>query len=109
MADPLYELLIPYFDSQDASERPIPTSNDSTTSNYLVSLTTLPLSSLTSAEPQSLSQNSQSILRSLQALSKRSHKSIINSSDHLANLRDTLPKLGQEAGKLQDGLPKLES
>ena len=109
MADPLYELLIPYFDSQDASERPIPSSNDSTTSNYLVSLTTLPVSSLTSTEPQSLSQNSQSILRSLQALSKRSHKSIINSSDHLANLRDTLPKLGQEAGKLQDGLPKLES
>ena len=109
MADPLYELLIPYFDSQDASERPIPSSNDSTTSNYLARLTTLPLSSLTSAEPQSLSQNSQSTLRSLQALSKRSHKSIINSSDHLANLRDTLPKLGQEAGKLQDGLPKLES
>ncbi|OCL04683.1 Dor1-domain-containing protein [Glonium stellatum] len=109
MADPLYDLLIPYFDSKDAPERPIPSSTDPNTSNYLARLTTLPLSSLTSAEPQALSQSSQSILRSLQALSKRSHKSIINSSDHLANLRDTLPKLGQAVGELQDDLPKLEN
>src|SRR5437660_1255427 len=107
MADPLYELLIPYFDSQDAPPRPAP--NDAITSNYLARLTTLPLASLTSSEPQSLSQNSQAILRSLQALSKRSHKSIINSSDHLANLRETIPKLSQEIAALQDGLPSLES
>ncbi|KAF1987543.1 Dor1-like family protein-like protein, partial [Aulographum hederae CBS 113979] len=108
MADPLYELLVPYFDSQDAPPRPLPSPADPITSSYLTRLTTLSLPSLTSTEPQSLSQNSQSILRSLQALSKRSHKSIIASSEHLSNLKDVLPKIAQETSALQDALPKLE-
>ncbi|KAF2502719.1 Dor1-domain-containing protein [Lophium mytilinum] len=109
MADPLYELLVPYFDSQDASPRAAPSPSDPTTSIYLARLTTLPLSALGSSEQQSLSQSSQSILRSLQTLSKKSHRSIISSSDHLANLRDTLPKLGQETRELRNDIPKLES
>ncbi|KAF2249810.1 Dor1-domain-containing protein [Trematosphaeria pertusa] len=107
MADPLYELLIPYFDAHDAHSRP--TLTDAVTSAYLSRLTTLPLAALTSSEQQSLSQSSQSILRSLQALSKRSHRSIISSSDHLSRLRHVLPTIGQDAGTVQTELPKLET
>lgn len=107
MADPLYELLIPYFDAQDAPARPPP--NDATTNAYLSRLTTLPLAALTSSEPQSLSQSTQSVLRSLQALSKRSHKPIISSADHLAHLRNVLPTIAQDAGTVQQELPQLES
>ncbi|KAI4712743.1 hypothetical protein J4E89_003012 [Alternaria sp. Ai002NY15] len=107
MADPLYELLIPYFDAQDAQLRPSP--NDAVTNTYLSRLTTLPLAALTSSEQQSLSQSSQSILRSLQALSKRSHKPIISSTDHLLHLRKTLPQIGQDAGTVQAQLPNLET
>ncbi|KAF1936764.1 Dor1-domain-containing protein [Clathrospora elynae] len=107
MADPLYELLIPYFDAQDAPLRSPP--NDAAANAYLARLTTLPLAALTSSEQQSLSQSSQSILRSLQALSKRSHRPIISSADHLSHLRKTLPQIGQDAGAIHAELPKLES
>ncbi|KAJ4373018.1 hypothetical protein N0V83_003309 [Neocucurbitaria cava] len=107
MADPLYELLTPYFDAQDAKVRP--SANDAVTNAYLAHLTTLPLSALTSTEQQLLSQSSQSILRSLQALSKRSHKPIISSTDHLLHLRKTLPQLGQDAATVQAELPNLET
>jgi hypothetical protein len=107
MADPLYELLIPYFDAQDVTHRPSP--HDAVTGVYLSQLTTLPLAALSSSEQQSLSQSSQSILRSLQVLSKRSHKPIIASTEHLSRLRDTLPRIGHDVGKVQTELPKLET
>lgn len=107
MADPLYELLAPYFDAQDASPRPLP--SDPTVSSYLTRLTTLSLSDLTTTEPASLNQTLQSHLRSLQALSKRSHKAIISASEHLASLREVLPELGNGARSLQDALPQLSS
>lgn len=107
MADPLYELLIPYFDAHDTQSRPSPT--DAITNTYLARLTTLPLDALTSSEQHSLSQSSQSVLRSLQALSKRSHKPIISATDHLLHLRETLPQIGQDAGTIQNELPKLET
>ncbi|CAG8977084.1 hypothetical protein HYALB_00005792 [Hymenoscyphus albidus] len=106
MADPLYELLIPYFDKP--SPRPPPSSNDPTTNTYLSRLTTLPLNSLTTTEPQSLTQSTHSLLLSLQALSKRSHKSIIDSSTHLSTLSTTLPSLAQSTASLRDALPKLD-
>ncbi|KAH6670079.1 Dor1-like family-domain-containing protein [Halenospora varia] len=106
MADPLYELLIPYFDTP--SPRIPPSSTDPTTNAYLSRLTTLPLSSLTSSEPQSLAQSTHSLLLSLQALSKRSHKSIIDSSTHLSTLGTTLPVLAQSTASLRDALPKLD-
>jgi hypothetical protein len=107
MADPLYELLIPYFDAHDTQLRPSPT--DSVTNTYLARLTTLPLDALTSSEQHSLSQSSQSVLRSLQALSKRSHRPIISATDHLLHLRETLLQLGKDAGAIQAELPKLET
>ncbi|KAI2482720.1 Dor1-domain-containing protein [Pyrenophora tritici-repentis] len=105
MADPLYELLIPYFDATHDAPPP----NSPQTNAYLARLTTLPLAALGSSEQQSLSQSSQSILRSLHALSKRSHKPIIASIDHLGHLAKTLPQIGQDAGAIQAGLPKLET
>ncbi|KAK4987760.1 hypothetical protein LTR50_004413 [Elasticomyces elasticus] len=104
MADPLYELLAPYFDPSSAAPSP----TDPTTSSYLSRLSTLPLSALTSSEPASLAQSSSSLLRSLQTLSKRSHKSVIGACDHLSSLTTTLPQLATEAGRLHDGLPRLE-
>ncbi|KAI9848384.1 MAG: hypothetical protein M1837_000178 [Sclerophora amabilis] len=107
MADSLYELLVPYFDSSASSQRS-PSLDDPTVSNYLTRLSTLSLPALTSTEPQSLAQQSQSLLRSLQALSNRSHKPIIATSDHLAVLRSALPALADEAGKLQNAIPRLD-
>jgi hypothetical protein len=107
MADPLYELLIPYFDAHDTQLRPSPT--DAITNTYLARLTTLPLDALTSSEQHLLSQSSQSVLRSLQALSKRSHKPIISATDHLLHLRETLPQIGKDAGTIQNELPELET
>ncbi|KAK7517517.1 Dor1-like family-domain-containing protein [Phyllosticta citriasiana] len=109
MADPLYDLLAPYFDANDASARPIPSANDPTTTTYLGRLSTLSLSSLSSSEPQSLSQSSAAVVRNLQALSKRSHKSIISSSTRLNTLSTTLPQLATHTAELQDALPSLES
>ena len=108
MADPLYELLVPFFDSAPSS-RPLPSSNDPVVTSYLNNLLTLPLSSLTSSEPQALAQSLHSTTLSLQALSTRSNKSIIASAGHLASLRESLPLLGKAAGKLSDGMPALDS
>lgn len=108
MADPLYELLTPYLDNPP-SPRPSPSFDDPVTAKYLNRLSTLSLASLTSTEPQSLSQSSHSTLLSLQSLSARSNAAIIASSDHLSSLRTTLPLLAAEAGKLQDDIPKLDS
>jgi hypothetical protein len=106
MAEPLLELLVPYFDAP--SPRPPPSSRDPITSSYLNRLTTLPLSSLNTTEPQSLAQTSHTIQLSLQALSSRSHKSVITSSDHLSSLRSTLPVIAKSTAELRDVIPKLD-
>jgi hypothetical protein len=111
MADPLYELLVPYFDAHDVDSRPTdrPSPSDPVVVAYLARLTTLPLAALGSSEQQSLSQSSQSLLRALQVLSKRSHKPIISSTDHLAHLSHTLPHIGRDAQTVQAALPRLET
>ena len=109
--DPLYELLAPYFDRPDSpsSQLPPPSANNAQTVNYLNRLSTLSLSDLTSTEPTSLLQSAQSHLRNLQALSKKSHKAIIESSSHLSNLTSILPSLESQTEELHDGIPELES
>ncbi|CAD0083145.1 unnamed protein product [Aureobasidium vineae] len=112
MADSLYELLAPYFDRPTpASTTPdsIPLPNDPTTSAYLARLPTLSLQSLTTTEPSYLNAATQSSLRSLQALSKRSHRSVITATDHLSNLSTLLPSLYTQSKELEDALPNLES
>lgn len=107
MADPLYELLVPYFDTP-TSPRPVPSASDQVTAKYLNRLSTLPLASLTSTEPQSLAQSSHSTLLSLQSLSARSNPAIIASSHHLSSLCTSLPQLAAEAESLRNDLPKLD-
>ena len=107
MADPLYELLVPYFDTP-ASTRPVPSVSDPVTAKYLNRLSTLPLTSLTSTEPQSLAQSSHTTLLSLQSLSARSNPAIVASSDHLSSLRTSLPQLAAEAESLRNEIPKLD-
>lgn len=109
MADPLYELLSPYFDREAEHANALPSLSDSVTANYLTRLTTLSLGSLTTTEPASLAQSSQSVLRSIQALSKRSHRSVISATDHLSNLSSIIPSLHASSISLKDGLPKLET
>ena len=107
MADPLYELLVPYFDTS-VSSRPVPSANDQVTTKYLNRLSTLPLASLNSTEPQSLAQSSHTTLLSLQSLSARSNAAIVASSDHLSSLRTSLPQLAAEARNLRNGIPDLD-
>ena len=107
MADPLYELLVPYFDTP-ASPRPVPSVTDQVTAKYLNRLSTLPLASLTSNEPQSLAQSSHSTLLSLQSLSARSNYAIVESSHHLSSLRTSLPQLATEAERLRNEIPLLD-
>ena len=107
MADPLYELLAPYFETSTSS-RPIPQIKDGVTAKYLNRLSTLPLSSLTATELQSLAQSSHSNLISIQSLSARSNAAIVASSDHLSSLCTSLPKLSAEAASLKNAIPKLD-
>lgn len=107
MTDPLYELLVPYFDNPPSSYS-VPTSNDPVVSKYLNHLTTLPLSSLVSQEPQSLAQSSHSNLLSIQSLSSRSNAAVIASADHFSTLHETLPHLTEEVNQLQTEIPKLD-
>lgn len=105
MADPLYELLAPYFDNE-ASQ---PSARDPQTASYLSRLSTVSFADLTTNEPASLLQSAQSHLRNLQALSKRSHKAVISSSSHLANLSSLLPSFGAQTRALSKDVPDLES
>src|SRR5256885_1416325 len=76
MADPLYDLLAPYFEpAVNASSTPV--LYDSDTASYINRLSSLPLSSLTNTEVQSPAQTHHSLLLSLQGLSTRSYRSII--------------------------------
>jgi hypothetical protein len=103
MADPLYELLAPYFDSPSP-----PNIQDPVTAQYLNRLSSLSLDSLTTTEPQALAQASQSTSLSLQSLSLRSHGAIIASADHLSSLSSTLIEVASAAEKLKNGIPLLD-
>ena len=108
--DPLYELLASEFERPDSSSANLPRPSSSTqATSYLNRLSTLSLSELTSTEPAALLQSAQSHLRNLQALSKRSHKTVISSSTHLSSLTSLLPSLGTQAKTLHHDLPNLES
>ncbi|EEQ27831.1 conserved hypothetical protein [Microsporum canis CBS 113480] len=108
MADALYELLVPYFDTSDGAPRPPPPASSSTTAQYLKYIPTLDTASLTSTELQTLSQTSHSNLVSLQALANRSHKSFITSADNHRSLQTSLPRLATETQRLRDAIPKLD-
>ncbi|KAL9098315.1 MAG: hypothetical protein Q9163_006006 [Psora crenata] len=106
MTDPLYELLVPYFDTHNPLH-PVPHLKDNVTAKYLERIPTLSLASLTTTEPQSLAQYSHSNSLSLLSLSARSNAAIVASSDHLSNLRADLTQVGAEAEALRNAIPKL--
>ncbi|KAF4968215.1 hypothetical protein FZEAL_10424 [Fusarium zealandicum] len=64
---------------------------------------------LQTSEPQVLSQTSHSLLLAVQALSKRSHKPIVESAASHASLRQSLPTLAQRASDLVQAVPRLDA
>ncbi|KAK5723408.1 hypothetical protein LTR15_005106 [Elasticomyces elasticus] len=96
-------------DLHDLLDLPPATANDAQTTSYLTRLTTLSLPDLSTTEPASLLQAAHSHLRNLQALSKRSHKAVIASASHLAELSNILPELDTHAKTLRDAVPTLEN
>lgn len=104
MADGLYQLLKPHLKTATATSTP--TESDA---KYLARLVSLKLSDLTTTEPQSLAQSSQSNLVSIQALSSRSHRTTTTSSDHLSTLRHSLPLLSSSIEAIRSSIPALDS
>ncbi|KAK4197058.1 Dor1-like family-domain-containing protein [Triangularia verruculosa] len=104
MADLLYDLLLPPGSSSSPMAAP-----DASSLEYLTTLASQPLSSLDTNEPQALAHSSHSLLLSLQSLSKKSHKQIIESATHHASLRTTLPALAASTAELRNALPKLDN
>ncbi|RPA81081.1 hypothetical protein BJ508DRAFT_362099 [Ascobolus immersus RN42] len=80
-SEPLLSLLSPHLPNDLQSD------NEFTTT-YLNRLAALPLESITAAESTDLASASTNITTSLQSLSARSHKALINSSNHLSALPD---------------------
>ncbi|KAJ4290167.1 hypothetical protein N0V88_006676 [Collariella sp. IMI 366227] len=103
MADLLYDLL------SEPGSSPSRSKADPSSLEYLTTLAAQPLGSLASTEPQTLAQSSHGLLLSLQALSKKSHKQIIESASHHATLRTTLPALAASTAELRNAIPKLDS
>ncbi|KAK4039789.1 Dor1-like family-domain-containing protein [Parachaetomium inaequale] len=103
MADILYDLLSPPGPSSSRATA------DPSALEYLTTLASQPLSSLGSTEPRALAQSSHGLLLSIQALSKKSHKQIIESASHHATLRTTLPALAASTAELRNAIPKLDS
>lgn len=64
---------------------------------------------LQTSEPQVLSQTSHSLLLAVQALSKRSHKPVVESAASHATLRQSLPTLAQRASDLVQAVPRLDA
>lgn len=104
MADLLYDLLA----SQSGSDLPKGPADQSSL-DYLKHLASQPLSSLDQTEPQSLSQSSHSLLISLQSLSKKSYKPIIESASHHASLQSALPALATSTADLRHAIPRLDN
>ncbi|KAI0599308.1 Dor1-like family-domain-containing protein [Biscogniauxia sp. FL1348] len=103
MADLLYDLLSPPDNPDRAS------ASDPVALEYLSSLASMPLSQLETTEQQNLAQASHSLLLSLQALSQRSHKSVIASAENHANLGLALPALASSTADLKAAIPKLDN
>ncbi|KAF7543194.1 hypothetical protein G7046_g10046 [Stylonectria norvegica] len=97
MADALRDLLAP--------QQPM----DAAALSYLAHLAEQPSEVLQTQEPQLLAQTSHTLLLSVQALSKRSHKSVVDSAASHASLRGTLPILAQRAADLSQAVPKLDA
>lgn len=108
MADILHELIAPAW-TGGVRHDGNPNASDPVALEYLSSLASQSLSSIESMEQQTLAQSSHSLLLSLQALSKRSHKSIIESATNHGNLKSALPALATSTRDLKTAIPKLDN
>ncbi|KAM5356353.1 hypothetical protein ACJ41O_002999 [Fusarium nematophilum] len=97
MAEALRDLLAPEQQPDGAALR------------YLTYLAEQQSDFLQTAEPQVLSQASHSLLLAVQALSKRSHKAVVESAASHASLRQSLPVLAQRASDLVQAVPRLDA
>ncbi|KAH6646497.1 Dor1-like family-domain-containing protein [Truncatella angustata] len=109
MADLLHDLLISPASSGGDPRHGNIQPPDPVALEYISSLASLSLSSVESAEQQTLAQSSHSLLLALQALSKRSHKSIIESASNHANLKTALPALSASTRDLRAAIPRLDN
>lgn len=107
MGDPLFDLLTPYI--KDTALLQQLRLQDTTTRTYLTRLSTLELSALSGIEQQSLVQSLQSTSRSLQALSTRSSKALVDSADELKTLSISIPELGAEFQRLSSSIATLDN
>lgn len=76
---------------------------------YFEQLAAQPIESLVKSEPEQLAVTSQTILRSVQALSKRHHISIVASAVGHGTLRETLPELATRTTELSSAVPRLDA
>ncbi|KAF4445059.1 hypothetical protein F53441_10983 [Fusarium austroafricanum] len=83
-------------------------STDPSVLEYLTYLAEQQSSFLQTSEPQVLSQTSHSLLLAVQALSKRSHKPVVDSAASHDSLRTSLPTLAQRASDLVQAVPRLD-
>lgn len=97
MAEALRDLLAPQLPA------------DSAALSYLTHLAEQPSDALLTREPQQLAQSSHSLLLAVQALSKRSHKPVLESATSHASLKQTLPVLAQRAADLSQAVPRLDA
>ncbi|KAI9721323.1 MAG: hypothetical protein M1828_005183 [Chrysothrix sp. TS-e1954] len=104
MADSIQELLRPHMEGKAASSELL----EQATSNYLTRLSGFSVDVLTSTEPESLDFDAQSSLRALQALSKRSYKTINTSAESLSNVQDVVPSLSSSSHAVGVSIPNLE-
>lgn len=104
MADLLYDLLASQ-PAADLTKQP----PDQSSFDYLTHLASQPLASLDTSEPQALSQSSHTLLISLQALSKKSYRPIIESASHHASLQTALPALATSTAELRHAIPRLDN
>ncbi|KHN98599.1 Dor1-like protein [Metarhizium album ARSEF 1941] len=81
---------------------------DATTLSYLTYLAGQSVESIRTTEPQRLSQTSNSLLLSIQSLSKKSHRPIVQSAASHTALRQLLPSLAKRAGELAHTVPRLD-
>jgi hypothetical protein len=100
--DPLLELLQQHIPTLTVMPK-------ETTTAYLTRLTSLPLSTIKTTEPASLSTTIHTLDLSLQSLASRNYRAIITSSHHLSSLSTSVTALSTSLDSLKSALPDLDT
>ena len=108
MAESLYELLLPHLTASSNNDTDAPIDPPPTTSTYLHRLSSLSLSALTSTEREALDYDIHTSSRSLQALAKRSFRSVSTAVESLQHLRHSLPQVATQVTAVQAAVPAVD-